>query len=54
MTKAVSELLNKVKDRFGEYPKLVQFDNGKEFSNFSVKTLLERHGIKYKSIYQLQ
>ena len=39
MTKAVSELLNKFKDRFGECPKLVQFNDGKEFYNVGVKTL---------------
>ena len=47
MTKAVIELLQQFKDQFGEYPQLVQFDNGKEFYNVGVKTLLEKHNIKY-------
>ena len=46
MTKAVTELLRQFKDRFGDYPKLAQFDDGKEFYNVGVKSLLEKHGIK--------
>ena len=42
MTKAVTEL-------FGEDPELAQFDYGKEFYNLGVKTLLEKHNIKYFS-----
>ena len=38
MTKAVEELLNQFKRRFGNYPKLVQIDDGKEFYNVKVKT----------------
>ena len=49
MTKTVTELLKQFKDRFGEYPKLVQFDDGKEFYNVGVKSLLEKHDIKYFS-----
>ena len=49
MTKAVTELLRQFKDRFGDYPKLAQFDDGKEFYNVGVKTLLEEHNIKYFS-----
>ena len=50
MTKAVTELLKQFKDRFDEqYPKLAQFDDGKEFYNVGVKTLLEKHDIKYFS-----
>ena len=49
ITKALSELLNKFKDRFGNYPNLVQFDDGKEFYDVGVKTLLEKHNIKYIS-----
>ena len=49
MMKAVSELLNKIKDRFGKYPVPVQFDDGKKFYNVGVKTLLEKHDIKYLS-----
>ena len=39
MTKAVTELLRQFKERFGDYPKLAQFDDGKEFYNFGVKSL---------------
>ena len=39
MIKAVSQLLNKFNDRFDEYPKLVQFDDGKEFYNVGLNTL---------------
>ena len=49
MTKAVEELLKKFKDRFGDYPKLVQFDDRKEFYNVGVKRLLEDHNINYFS-----
>ena len=48
MTKAVTKLLEQFKDRFG-YPKLAQFDDGLEFHNVGVKTLLDKHGIKYFS-----
>ena len=47
MTKAVTELLRQFKERFGEYPKLAQFDDGKEFYNVGVKSLLEKADIKY-------
>ena len=47
MTKAVTELLKQFKDRFGNYPELVQFDDGKEFYNVGVKSLLQKHDIKY-------
>ena len=49
MIKAVEELLKKFEDRFGNYPKLVQFDNGKKFYNVGVKRLLEDHNINYFS-----
>ena len=49
MTKAVTELLRQFKEHFGDYPKLAQFYDGKEFYNVGVKTLLEKHGIKYFS-----
>ena len=49
MTKVVTELLKQFKDRFGYYPKLAQFDDGKEFYNVGVKSLLEKHNIKYFS-----
>ena len=49
MTKAVAKLLSQFKDRFNDYPKLAQFDDGKEFYNVGVKLLLEKHEIKYFS-----
>ena len=49
MTKAVTELLSQFKEKLGDYPKLAQFDDGKEFYNFGVKSLLEKHDIKYFS-----
>ena len=51
MTKDVTELLKQFKERFGGYPKLAQFDDGKEFYNvgIGVKSLLEKHDIKYFS-----
>ena len=50
MTKAViDQVLKQFKDLFGEYPKLAQFDDGLEFHNAGVKTLLEKHGVKYLS-----
>ena len=49
MTKAVALLLERFKDRFNNYPKLAQFDDGLEFHNVGVKTLLEKQGIKYFS-----
>ena len=50
MTKAVGSLLKQFKDRFdGRYPKVAQFDDGKEFYNVGVKTLLEKHEIGYFS-----
>ena len=49
MTKAVTVLLRQFKGRFGDYPKLAQFDDGKEFYNVGVKSLLESHNIKYFS-----
>ena len=42
-------LLKQFKDQFGDYPKLAQFDQGKEFFNLGVKTVLEKHGIRYFS-----
>ena len=49
MTKAVDELLDEFKARFGVYPKTAQFDNGKEFYNVGVKSLLKNYNIKYFS-----
>ena len=48
MTKAVGSLLKQFKDRFdGRYPKVAQFDDGKEFYNVGVKTLSDKHEIGY-------
>ena len=47
MAKAVTMLLKQCKDRFGDYPKLAQFNDGKEFYNVVVKAFLEKHGVKY-------
>ena len=49
MTKAVTELLKQFKTRFGIYPKFAQFDDGKEFYNVGVKSLLSKHDITYFS-----
>ncbi len=49
MTAAVRKLLRQFHDRFGTYPKLAQFDDGKEFYNISVKDLLDKHDVKYFS-----
>jgi hypothetical protein len=51
MTTAVTELLGQFKGHFAVYPKLAQFDDGKEFSNVGVKSLLEKLGVRYFSIY---
>ncbi len=47
MTVAVRKLLRQFHDRFGTYPKLTQFDDGKEFYNVGVKDLLDKHDIKF-------
>ncbi len=49
MTAAVRELLRQFHDRFDTYPKLAQFDDGKEFYNVGVKDLLDKHNVKYFS-----
>ena len=52
MTKAVAKMLTKFKERFGKYPKMIQFDEGKEFYNVGVKSLLrDAYNIKYFSSY---
>jgi transposase InsO family protein len=51
MTTAVTELLGQFKGRFAVYPKLAQFDDGKEFYNVGVKSLLEKLGVRYFSTY---
>ena len=37
MTGAVDLLLEKFRERFGKYPNVVQFDEGKEFYNVGVR-----------------
>ena len=49
MTDAVEKLLEEFKVRFDERPNVVQFDEGREFYNVGVKTLLENNNIKYFS-----
>ena len=49
MTKAVELLLEKFKERFGKYPNFVQFNEGKEFYNVSVRNLLKSHDVSYFS-----
>ena len=49
MTEAVRGLLEEFKLRFDKHPNVVQFDDGKEFYNVGVKTLLEDNNIKYLS-----
>ncbi len=49
MTKAVNDLLDEFKDRFGKYRDVAQFDEGKEFYNVGVRDLLTKHSIKYFS-----
>ena len=50
MTKAVNILLDSFKKRFGRYPNVVQFDEGKEFYNVGVRELLRSHDIDYFSM----
>ena len=49
MTKAVTQLLKQLKDRFGDHPKLVQFDDGKEFYNVGFNALLKKHYVNHFS-----
>ena len=49
MTKAVTELLKQFKNCFHVHLKVAKFDDGKEFYNVGVKTLLEKHEIGYFS-----
>ena len=47
MTKAVEQLLDDFKTRFGKYPHVAQFDEGKEFYNVGVRDLLKSHNVNY-------
>ena len=49
MTKAVDLLLERFKRRFGKYPNIAQFDEGKEFYNVGVRNLLKSHDVNYFS-----
>ena len=49
MTKAVGALLENFKKRLGKYPNVIQFDEGNEFYNVGVKSLLGDHDFKYFS-----
>jgi hypothetical protein len=49
MPKAVEKVLAQFKERFDRYPKAAQFDDGKEFYNVGVKTLLKDHDVHYFS-----
>ena len=49
MTKAVNLLLDNFKTRFGKFPNVAQFDEGKEFYNVHVRELLKSHNVNYFS-----
>ncbi|CAB3983942.1 integrase core domain-containing [Paramuricea clavata] len=49
MTKAVNLLLEEFKKRFGKYPEVAQFDEGKEFYNVGARDLLQKHDVRYFS-----
>ncbi len=49
MTKAVGELLEEFKERFGKYPNVAQSDEGKEFYNVGVRDLLTKNDVEYFS-----
>ena len=51
MTNAVENILDKFHEHFGTTPKLAQFDDGKEFYNVGVKTLLDHNGVHYFSTF---
>ena len=51
MTKAVDLLLSNFKARFGGYPNVAQFDEGKEFYNVGVRDLLKSHNVNYFSTH---
>ena len=47
--KAVNDLLEQFKERFGKYPNVAQFDEGKEFYNVGARDLLTKNNIEYFS-----
>lgn len=49
MKEGIIEFLQKFKDRFHGYPKLIQFDEGSEFLNKDVIPVLKEHDITYFS-----
>ena len=51
MKDAVSTCLEQFKNHFGKYPKFIQFDQGTEFYNKEVKSLLNKHNIEFFSTY---
>ena len=51
MTKAVNLLLGNFKTRFGKYPNVAQFDEGKEFYNVGGKDVLKSHNVDYFSTH---
>ena len=51
MTKAVNLLLDNFKTRFGKYPNVTQFDEGKEFYNVGVRDFLKSHNVDYFSTH---
>ena len=51
MKDAVSNCLEQFKNHFGKYPQFVQFDQGTEFYNKEVKSLLNKHNIEFFSTY---
>jgi hypothetical protein len=51
MKDAVSNCLEQFRNHFGKYPKFVQFDQGTEFYNKEVKSLLNKHNIEFFSTY---
>ena len=48
---AVDLLLDNFKTRFGKYPNVAQFDEGKEFYNVGVRDLLKSHNLDYFSTH---
>ena len=51
MTKVVGLLMGNFKERFGKYPNVAQFEEGKEFYNFGVKDLLKSYNVDYFSTH---